>query len=271
VKVEVRAVSEARDLREVMALFDEVWGGSVAGHTSFEQLRSLAHGGNYVSAAYDLDGSMIGAAAGFFSEPLGVAMHSHVTGVVSSALGRHVGFAIKLHQRAWALERGLREITWLFDPLVQRTAHFNFNTLRARGSEYIVDFYGTDWGTDPDPLGSDRLLLTWWLDSPDVVRACDPDLTPSRPSKPSFADLPFLLQDAASGPVVNEIDHRRVRVAVPRDIARLRSTDPGLARRWRLAVRDTLGEALTSGGRVLGFVPDGWYVVERSGESLDPA
>jgi predicted GNAT superfamily acetyltransferase len=53
-------------------------------------------------------------------------------------------------------------------------------------------------------------------------------------------------------------------VGTPSDIEALRGTDPGTAREWRSAVRDVLGELITSGARVTGFTRSGSYVTERT-------
>ena len=50
-------------------------------------------------------------------------------------------------------------------------------------------------------------------------------------------------------------------VAVPPDIAALRVSDPALALRWRLAVREALTSLAAAGGSVDGFDRAGWYVV----------
>ncbi len=50
---------------------------------------------------------------------------------------------------------------------------------------------------------------------------------------------------------------------VPDDIVAIRRDQPQLARRWRQALRDTLGAAMQHGGRVQGFTRSGWYVVVR--------
>ncbi len=49
-------------------------------------------------------------------------------------------------------------------------------------------------------------------------------------------------------------------VAVPADIEGLRSTDPGVAKAWRTAVREVLGGLLAEGASVTGFDRAGWYV-----------
>ena len=85
--------------------------------------------------------------------------------------GRHVGFALKLHQRAWALLRGVSEIAWTFDPLVSRNAYFNLVKLGAQPAEYLPNFYGTMLDTINGDDDSDRLLVRWRLRSPHVVAA----------------------------------------------------------------------------------------------------
>jgi len=53
-------------------------------------------------------------------------------------------------------------------------------------------------------------------------------------------------------------------VQVPDDIVAIRRSDPALARRWRNAVREVLGDAMSSGYRVTGATRDGWYVLRSS-------
>jgi predicted GNAT superfamily acetyltransferase len=63
--------------------------------------------------------------------------------------------------------------------------------------------------------------------------------------------------------VPGRLDGPAALVAVPPDIHLLRATDPALAQRWRLAVRDALTELVAAGGRIDGFDRAGWYVVRR--------
>ncbi|MDT5034788.1 MAG: hypothetical protein QOC94_4959, partial [Actinoplanes sp.] len=59
------------------------------------------------------------------------------------------------------------------------------------------------------------------------------------------------------------VDGPVVKVAVPPDVEKLRSADPGTAREWRHALREVLQPLLAAGARVTGFDRDGWYVVSR--------
>ena len=100
---------DVEELRGVVALFDEVWSTAGAPPIGLEHLIALAHAGSYVGGAYDGD-ELLGASVAFLAAPIGEALHSDVTGVVERARDRRLGFAIKLHQRAWALNNGLSRI-----------------------------------------------------------------------------------------------------------------------------------------------------------------
>jgi predicted GNAT superfamily acetyltransferase len=54
-----------------------------------------------------------------------------------------------------------------------------------------------------------------------------------------------------------------LRCWIPADIVAVRRTDPGLARRWRLALREALGGALGRGYQVTGLAAPGWYLLGR--------
>lgn len=253
-------------LTEVVALLDEVWANTGPPVVGVEHLRALAYTGGYVGVAYAGD-VMVAASLAFFAAPPGRVLHSDVTGVRSHAQARRVGFALKLHQRAWALELGLVEITWTFDPLLSRNAHFNLSRLRASAARYEEDFYGEM----PDGInigqGSDRLLVSWPMGSPEVSSACGRAL----PVVIVGADPPAVLSDVGDRPVRSAADDASlVRVEVPDDIAAVRRADAGLGRAWRHEVRETLGAEMATGARVVTFGRGAGYLVDRGGTRADP-
>jgi predicted GNAT superfamily acetyltransferase len=263
--VRVRELRELAELDEVYRLYDSIWRPDPSNPpVTTELLRALTKAGNYVGGAYDGD-ELIGACVGFFSAPAEVSMHSHVAGVSGSARGRNVGFALKLHQRAWALRRGVSSISWTFDPLIRRNAYFNVAKLAARPTEYLTNFYGDMRDGINSGDDTDRLLVRWELDAPAVGAAAarravstDVELMPEATvALACDADgWPALAGPAGDGVVL---------VAVPPDAEGLRRTDPGAAKAWRAALREVLGGLLADGARVTGFDRAGWYVVEQKG------
>jgi predicted GNAT superfamily acetyltransferase len=264
-RVRVRELRELAELDEVYRLYDSIWRPDPSNPpVTTELLRALTKAGNYVSGAYDGD-ELIGACVGFFSAPAEVAMHSHVAGVSGAARGRNVGFALKLHQRAWALRRGISSISWTFDPLIRRNGYFNVAKLAARPAEYLTNFYGDMRDGINSGDDTDRLLVRWELDTPAVDAAAarrapvvDAELMP---------EATVALACGADGrpEIGSAVDGTPVLVAVPPDVEGLRRTDPDAAKAWRAALREVLGGLLADGAVVTGFDRAGWYVVERKG------
>ena len=257
--VEIRLLTDVEEFSRVAELFQSIW--TKQGENSpvnVETLRALSKAGSYVGGAFDRD-ELVGACFGFFAAPDRRALHSHIAGVSTRMRGRSVGFALKVHQRAWALEEGLDEISWTFDPLISRNAHFNLVKLAATPTSYHRNFYGHMADALNGSDDTDRMLVTWYVRDPRVVAAChgDPAAAGHAPAEP------LLSVGEDLGPLRHRTDARLVRVALPRDIESLRLAEPERATAWRLALRDTLGSSLERGGRVLSFDRSGAYTIDR--------
>jgi predicted GNAT superfamily acetyltransferase len=266
--VDVRELRELAELEQVYRLYDSIWRPDPKNPpVTTELLRALTKAGNSVSGAYDGD-ELVGACVGFFSAPAEVAMHSHVAGVSGSARGRNVGFALKLHQRAWALHRGVSTISWTFDPLIRRNAYFNVAKLAARPTEYLTNFYGDMHDGINGDDDTDRLLVRWELDAPAVGAAAA-----RRPVAVDARLMPEATVALAAGPDGRPAagaagQHGPLLAAVPPDAEGLRRTDPEAAKAWRAALREVLGGLLADGAVVTGFDRAGWYVLDRPGKGL---
>ncbi len=256
--IEVREIHTAAEAAEASLLLDEVWNVDATGTNVFEPslIIAFAHAGNYVSAAYSLDEPdvMIGVTIGFFGQPLGTVMHSHIAGVRHQNIGRGAGSAMKLHQRLWCLNLGLTEMTWTFDPLVARNAYFNFQRLGVRMIDYLEDFYGQMRDGVNSGQASDRMLVSWRLDQPGGI-------------SPATADGAFecLRADTHGEPLVCEVPKEATAVSldIPSDIETLRGQDAALAGRWRLALRDSLTALIADGWVLDTCLKGGTYVLHH--------
>ena len=248
--VDIRELALLPEFTRVVELFDEIWRPTIQ-PISAELLRAFSKAGNYVAGAFD-GPRMVGASAAFFAAPAHNTLHSHIAGVSGpGTAGRHIGYALKLHQRAFALRNGVTRIDWTFDPLVARNAYFNIVKLGGLPVEYLPNFYGDMADGINGDDDSDRLLLRWDLDAPRPL-----------PAKTDGATV-ALGRDEHGGPVIGSTGAATVLVAVPPDVEALRIKDFGAAKAWRIAVREVLGGLLADGARVTGFVRDGGYVVRR--------
>lgn len=255
--VAIRQLRTSAELQECVDLFDTIWrphdGSSIM---PIEILRALSSSASYVVGAYAGD-RLVGGCAGFWCPPPSRALYSHIAGVALDARARHLGFALKLHQRAWALSNDLDTITWTFDPLVRRNAHFNVGKLGGTVRTYYVNHYGAMLDDINGGDDSDRLLLEWELASPRAV-ACAALADPV----PVATGLPAALVADTNGlPVAVDVNSPEVLVAVPADIETMRQRRPEVAAAWRLAVRDTLSHLLAAGGQVHAFDRNAGYVV----------
>jgi predicted GNAT superfamily acetyltransferase len=271
-------------MRQVRALFDDVWQADPTNPAvTVELLLAYAHTGQYVVLAHDLAhlgpaaGAEVPVAAsvGFLGAPVGRALHSNITGVRPAGLGRSLGWAVKLHQRAWALAAGLDLVTWTYDPLIRRNAWFNLGKLAARPVAYEVDFYGPMLDARNGGDESDRLYVRWSLDHPAVLAAAAgaaPSLDVDALRSSGFRELVAADADGggprrpAGAGVGTGAEGRDgapgLLVQVPADIEALREQRPDLALRWRHAVREAMQPAIAAGWVVTGFSRDGWYVLE---------
>jgi predicted GNAT superfamily acetyltransferase len=264
--VEVRELVTQHELSAVYRMYNDIWRPDPTNPpVTSELLRALSKAGNYIAGAFDR-GELVGACVGFFGAPASNALHSHIAGVSGAARGRNVGFALKVHQRAWSMLHGVSKVAWTFDPLVRRNAYFNLVKLAACEGEYLTNFYGYMHDAINGRDDSDRMLVNWYLDAPPVVAACSGVPSPADADAERAAGAGIALAIRADGgPQLGPLDGDTVLVAVPDDIEAMRVRDPGCAKDWRLAVRDSLGALLAGGARVTGFDRSGWYVVRRGG------
>ncbi len=266
--VSVRELSGHAERAEAERLVGEIWTGETPVPRTI--MRMVSATGGYVAGAYR-GAELVGVAVGFVAAPDGSArwhLHSHVAGIAPEHRGRGAGWAMKLHQRAWAMERGIETISWTFDPLVRRNAVFNLTKLGADAPAYLVDFYGemTD-GVNVDQ-GSDRLWVRWELFSERAERAAQvadgEQVDAGLLEMVAGGAVEVALSAGADGaPQEHAVDGRAevLVCAVPDDVEAMRLADPGLARDWRGALRRAMTAALEEGRRIEGCTRTGRYVL----------
>lgn len=245
-------------------LLRQIWKTPYGAPVAPEMLLALVHTGNYAALAR-CDGEPVAASAAFRTGDAVPHLHSHITGVADGHRGRSVGYAMKLFQRAWALEHGCSEISWTFDPMQSRNAYFNVMKLGATFDSYIPDFYG-DMGDEINKgsLG-DRALVRWDLTSV---------LSSQRPAPPAAGPPVTRMVEAGMDGipvVVAAPGAEAVSIAVPEDVGRLRRTDPDGALRWHRAVREAFVSALADGYAVIAFDPDHHYVLRKATHASAPS
>jgi predicted GNAT superfamily acetyltransferase len=209
---------------------------------------------------------LVGFAFGFLGREHGeTTIHSHMLAVLDAYRHLDLGARLKHAQRERALAMGVHEMTWTFDPLQSRNAHFNFAKLGVVSETYKVDFYGPETSSKLHRNGTDRLWVRWLLSSRRVrdriagksaARNPAPHASGGISSRTEMLDAlrllaPLIRFDGKGKPVRAELGEalarERVSIEIPGDILAVEAADVGLAREWREATRWAFRESLKVG------------------------
>jgi predicted GNAT superfamily acetyltransferase len=224
--VRVRSLATLEDVDALLDVMVATWGQRDL--LSREIVRALQIGGNRPLGAFAGD-RLVGYVLGFLGGgDDGLHVHSHMLAVLPESMSSGVGFALKLAQRASALDAGVTVARWTFDPMQRRNAHFNLVKLGAVADRFHRELYGEMTDTLNRGERSDRLEARW-----DLVREPGPRPVPT---DATIVDVPA---DATT-------------LDVPADRALIRD-----------ALADRIEKCLAEGLVATGFLERGAYVFSR--------
>ncbi|NYD78971.1 hypothetical protein [Arthrobacter cupressi] len=257
--------TDREKLRDIEGLLVSIWGTSPHGApVPFDILRAISHAGCNISAAYLPDGTLCGAAVAIVT-PGDTATYSFIAGVAPGIADKGVGFALKQHQRAWSLDRGIETMTWTFDPLVSRNARFNLSKLGAHVRQYERNFYGLMEDEINANDESDRLVAVWPLSSETSI-ACG-EGTPRDVELPELGATTILKHGPDGEPQLlrsnDSTADDTLWCRAPRDIVALRASDPEQAALWRITMRESFETAFAAGYQADGVTRTGWYRLSK--------
>jgi len=253
----IRPLDSLEDFRECVALQERVWGEGFSERVPVAILKVSRRLGGVVAGAFDREGKLAGFVFGMTGWEDGRPVHwSDMLAVRPGVRGAGLGIRLKNYQRAVLLERGVTRVYWTFDPLESRNAYVNMGRLGAVAREYLVDMYGETDSPLHRGIGTDRLVVTWEIDSPRVAARVEREETPPGPE--ALEGVPRVLEVREVGGFPRPVspsaspdaDSPRVRVPIPADVQALKDRDPDLAREWRHAVREALASRIRAGWEV---------------------
>ena len=248
--VSVRLLASLQDFRACVGLQAEVWGAGYTDGVPASLLQVSMYVGGIVLGAFTPAGEMVGFLFGLTGVDHGEIVHwSHLLGVRDAARDLGVGRLLKETQRTLLAARGVRRMSWTFDPLVAKNAYLNLNRLGARVVAYVPDMYGTTTSPLHFGLATDRLIVSCDTQSPPRT----PEITAAE-----AATLPVLTLAARDGDLSMETGEPRTafRIEVPTDIRRVIERSPAEAVAWRESVRVHLQWSLAHGYDVTGVHRD---------------
>jgi predicted GNAT superfamily acetyltransferase len=256
-QITIRDLKSIDDLIQLKAVEREVWG--MADEDSLPLTLAIAcrAAGHIFVGAFDKN-KLVGFAFGFMGRERGhITIHSHMLAVLDPYRQFDLGSRLKQAQRERAMAMGIHEMTWTFDPLQSRNAHFNFSKLGVVSDAYKVDFYGPETSSILHQNGTDRLWVRWVLDS----RRAKARLA-GRNGRSETLDAMRLLAplvrfdpsgEPARANLRESLDRQRLSIEIPGDILEVERSNMELAREWREATRWAFREAVKAGFFVAEF------------------
>lgn len=257
--IEVRDLGGIEDLSQLRAVEKEVWGMTDDDTLPLTLAIALKAAGNIFVGAFDKS-KMVGFAFGFLGREQGrLTFHSHMLAVLDAYRQHDLGARLKQAQRERAMVAGVHEMTWTYDPLQSRNAHFNFAKLGVVSDTYKVDFYGPETSSILHQNGTDRLWVRWLLNAQRVRDRLGGKSANARAETLDAMRLlaPLVRFDPSGKParaeLAESLSRQRLSIEIPGDILQIERADMGLAREWRETTRWAFREALNAGFVVAEF------------------
>ena len=274
--IEIRALTALSELKVAVELQTVYWGTSVESLVPAQMMFTIIQSGGHVLAAFDGE-RMVGVLIGLLAASDTPArdylnVYSKRMVVLPEYRGQGIAQDLKFKQLDCAIAQGINCIIWTYDPLLAVNAHFNIRKLGTTAHEYVINYYGQD--VDEYGLSilgaSDRLIVQWNADSPEVMDRVRQQFVPKSLTEYIGEDTPILnlstIADGIPHPAdLNLSDNAQVMLEIPRDFRGLANAYPHLATKWRTQTRSLLTTYLCENGyAVVDFVNSEYKGLERA-------
>lgn len=270
--IAVRPLTTLAEMAQVEQLQKIIWQIGDLEVTSVHTLHAIQHNGGMLYGAFDGD-KMVGFVLGVIGTVPGdgrkdqvaaarLKLYSMEAGVLPEYQNEGVGYQLKLAQREFALNIGLRLITWTYDPLESRNGRFNIGKLGAVCHTYYRDFHGELSGINAG-LPTDRFEVEWWVTNNRVEARVVKGKRPL-PLNMFLDSGALLLNETAVNdaglPVPPDYplspEATLLLVEIPSNFQAIKQEDFGLALAWREHTRSLFEELFREKYTVTDFVYD---------------
>ncbi len=236
---------------ELMDMERRIWGNDYRDTVPYHITIPFVEMGGVVLGVYEVgSGKAVGVLVMFPAYMNGdIHYHSHILGFLKEYRGKGLGTEVKKVQREIALRKGIKLVTWTYDPLLLSNAWLNIAKMGAISSQYRINYYGTGSFEYNKGIETDRLMVEWYLTSGRVVSRMK--------GNGLWKPLSHYLNDIKAKVVLDAIEDSSkkflqpckpvltcketvVLVRIPNEFEKVIHEDLELARKWRLASRLTL-------------------------------
>jgi len=269
-EVEIRPITTLDEMRKIVHVQKTIWNSDDLETLPVHSLHAIQYNGGALFGAYDGD-RLVGFVVGILGtvpsdgrrDQIAAArlkMYSVIAGVLPEYQSQGVGFRLKLAQRDFCLNIGIRLITWTYDPLESRNGRFNIGKLGCVCRRYLRHFHGEMGGLNAG-LPTDRFEVEWWVTSSRVEgrvvkrrRALSLDALIGGGSV--LVNEATFNQKGLPVPPSNYVSRpgSLILVEIPADFQALKRQDMELARQWRKHSRHLFETLFQDGYLVTDFV-----------------
>ncbi len=266
-EVSIRALTTLDDMAEAVALQRLYWGDDLESVVPAHMLFTLASYGGHVLAAF-YGSQMVGVLIGMLGTNIeqshrpamaNLLIASKRMVVLPEFRSHGIGYKLKLAQRAFAIQQGVRLVTWTFDPLRAANAHLNLRKLGGMCQKYQVNLYGTQDASGLAVFGaSDRLHLDWWVTNRVVEERLNGTRAPMTLThyltvntvivNPTQADGGDFVRPSAG---IRSPDGLFALVEVPLDWDSMITLAPALAQAWQRHTREVFTQMMQGEGYIV--------------------
>lgn len=252
--IDIRRVEADKDFRKLEDLQRTVWSMPDVEIIPGRTMHAIDFNGGVLLGAYDGD-EIVGFVFGVIGTVQGLnqridqvaaarlQLYSTIMGVHPAYHGQSIGYRLKLAQREYALQMGIRLVTWTYDPLESRNARLNISKLGAISHRYLRDFHG-DMGGINAGLWTDRFYVEWWVTGNRVLSRVERQRGPLSYEQMIAGRAELVNEASFEGeyPIPAEgflhSERNLVLVEIPANFQALKRHDMELAKRWRAHTRE---------------------------------
>ncbi|MFC1732105.1 hypothetical protein ACFL6I_17505 [candidate division KSB1 bacterium] len=203
--------------------------------------------------------------------------HSHILGVHPKWVYNKVGYLLKKTHYEIAVTRGIKKVTWTYDPLQGPNGNLNIAKLGATVSTYHINYYGEIMGESEliSGLPTDRFWVEWSVDSERVRSRIRGTAAKNKEQILSHMEPVNSVKYSRDNCQVitgyrTDLKSQKILVEIPYDFQSLFDSDKETAMEWRLKTRDMFEMYFKSGYTVTEFLQDksgprirNYYLMER--------
>lgn len=222
-------------------------------------LVTLAHNGGLVLGAYGDDGQLAAVSISFLGtetrDPRRPAMANlkmvaAYWGARPDVSWHDASFELLVRQRNFAVQQGIRLITWTLDPLDSAPVYLSVRSLGAVTNRYVVNYYGTNGAANKD-----RLIMEWWTTNRRVEERLNGSRGPLSLRAYLDANTPIVnptrIENGWTVPLAPEhgvsISGTLALLEIPDHWPAMRAAAPDLAQEWREHLRVLAGRIFAEG------------------------